>query len=540
MDCFTVNRRKKTTVPCNIYHELKARETGNRKSVPIGCGMLKRFTPDGKYLVCLAKCRQEVLLYRFSGTLGDEALNRLQHRHTSNRGECCMFHDFFTLEYKSTLPVPPHHTLSKDFCLFTGAGRYILLASSGPPAVGRSIRTAHAPEVVSELHLLDYCLFVVEVESGLVVARQDFPRNHFSLTRHAGVSIFKNLIALLSLYYQVIYIFHICPNTGTIRLYETCLQGYDSYKYNPPPPIIYSESQGKTSTKDEQVNEHPEEYMSMETPPVEEQIFSFRWGIMTAREFEMFCPSDRESKRITREGKLPYTSLQHRLFIWLYKKAEESGCLGKDWFYSNFKMYEALRVWRMQFLSEDMLLLKLIPYTAFHDVLQRPPQWNETPAIFVVYDLRSSSIQDVFDNSSIKVEQNLKEYDHSIARGMAPFGEVCFDSTPSNCVYARGVLDTQVRLMSEDAGKDIGNAMRYFSLMLPATPESQPDSPYFELSSFKYSDSPISHNLFENGSTIKFFSRQSGELVFEIDTACEEQENDKSFMIQLIPHPTLP
>ena len=95
-------------------------------------------------------------------------------------------------------------------------------------------------------------------------------------------------------------------------------------------------------------------------------------------------------------------SLKHRLMVFLYKRAQyerlEYGTprpLLK--FYQHFDQFCALRMWKMQLLDENHLLIKYANEDMVTLKIQDP---NSQPSFFVVYNMVTTEVLGVYENTS--------------------------------------------------------------------------------------------------------------------------------------------
>lgn len=95
-------------------------------------------------------------------------------------------------------------------------------------------------------------------------------------------------------------------------------------------------------------------------------------------------------------------SLKHRFLVHLYRTAKaESERINNQYplrkFYQFFDQYRQLRIWKMQLLDENLLLIK---YASEAVVTLKTHEPNSQPAFFVFYSIRDSEVLAVYDNQS--------------------------------------------------------------------------------------------------------------------------------------------
>lgn len=95
-------------------------------------------------------------------------------------------------------------------------------------------------------------------------------------------------------------------------------------------------------------------------------------------------------------------SLKHRFLVHLYRQAEtESRIAGNNYplrkFYQFFDVFKLMRIWKMQLLDENLLLIK---YASEAVVTLKTQEPNSQPAYFVIYSIWDSTVLAVYDNTS--------------------------------------------------------------------------------------------------------------------------------------------
>lgn len=95
-------------------------------------------------------------------------------------------------------------------------------------------------------------------------------------------------------------------------------------------------------------------------------------------------------------------SLKHRFLVHLYRLAvAESKRIDNNYplrrFYQFFDQYRQLRIWKMQLLDENLLLIKYASETV---VTLKAHEPNSQPAFFVFYSIWDSKVLAVYDNTS--------------------------------------------------------------------------------------------------------------------------------------------
>lgn len=145
------------------------------------------------------------------------------------------------------------------------------------------------------------------------------------------------------------------------------------------------------------------------------------------RSIGRFCYEDDQlffsqgSKRSSGQVIRPYAeqtinSLKHRLMVFLFHRAQAEGtsyALRK--FYQYFDQFKVLRMWKMQLLDENHLLIK---YASEDVVTLKCQDPNSQPSFFVVYNMMTTEVLAVFENTSENFWSSLRI--SVICSGMRP------------------------------------------------------------------------------------------------------------------------
>ena len=129
-------------------------------------------------------------------------------------------------------------------------------------------------------------------------------------------------------------------------------------------------------------------------------------------------------------------SLKHRLLVFLYSRAKNSGSVYElRKFYQYFEQFVALKMWKMQLLDENHLLIK---YASEDVVTLKIPDPNSQPSFFVVYDMISTQVVAVYENISEEL-LDLFENFCDMFRNATLHTEAQFTCSASSNVFARQI-----------------------------------------------------------------------------------------------------
>ncbi|KAJ3089836.1 acid phosphatase det1, partial [Quaeritorhiza haematococci] len=250
------------------------------------------------------------------------------------------------------------------------------------------------------------------------------------------------------------------------------------------------------------------------------------------------------------EQSVPLSGLKQRLMAYLWRRAHASGSPQQiRHFFLTFGYFASLVMWRFQFLDDEHILIKFGPLdnvlgkvltsrrkglnTAFsiEKMHLTPPSSNnnfgiQAPepttilvAFFVMYNIKTTQVVGVYENTSPELLQMFESSD--LFRG-CPFIDdpVHFVSSPSNNEYAREVVRKQIYAVKKARNGGAAQAVRRVLSVLPINPQTYSDCPYYDHGLFSYDEKVI--NSCDRARPcldfpIKFHARAAGELKFLID-----------------------
>ncbi|XP_022912055.1 DET1 homolog [Onthophagus taurus] len=430
---------------------------------------LRKFSPDGRHFIAFSADQTSLEVYSYQGPA--VACDLLQHVHCRSEKEkfeskSSIFERFFQLKHVVNV-CQSSEQLNRECSLFSDDGRYVIIGSAS--YIPEDLRP-HFYEVYTNNEsvtpnprspLEDYTLHLVDLKAGRLCDTRRFKVDKIFLSHNQGLYLYKDTLAVLSVQHQVIHIFQILDGmfVDVRKIGRFCFED-DLYFYN--------------------------------------SVF----------------PTERKFRE-------PFiNTLKHRLLVFLYKRAK---CITLDTknpyelrkFYQYFENFKSLRLWKMQLLDEDHLLMK---YASEEVVTQKSIDANSLPSFFVVYNMVESKILAVYENTSaalLKLFEDFCDY----FRNANIFKQVQFTCSPSNNIYARLIQERfQKTIVSAKFGGETEATKRILA-QLPISSQSYNSSPYLDLSLFSYDDKWVS--VMERPKPcgehpIRFYARDSGFLKFKI------------------------
>ncbi|KAI8329752.1 De-etiolated protein 1 Det1-domain-containing protein [Chlamydoabsidia padenii] len=537
----------------NLYNEIKQRQLGNRgkgqrtalkasrlaysELVPNHIiymvqvpqeNIIIRFTLDGKYLLCLANSTNTVHLYYTKTCLYPVGLTNDQ---------ACFPH-YFGLKYKQPVNTLPGHTLCKSFCLLLDNRKYMILASS------KVINPLYAyPVTLGNVNgYSDYAFYSIDIETGQTIGQYTLSSDYLFLNQNACVSLYGQMLTILSLKNQeiILLLVDIHGKFHEIQSIGKYMRPGDQLTIDQHEQQIINDKQRQRSAYQSFLPSHTlpsSSSLRLPTP----YCYQYLHGDINLGRIPMkrVLDEDDSDDEISddeveiREQESPlYRSFQQAFLSYLYRTLRHGA--GLQQFYRNYQVYANMKIWRVQFLDERTLLIKLSPASTFFTIMNEPTISNHL-IIFVVLKLDTYQIDQVFDQSSEKVIQVCRDYGNTLrghpAQGMTWFGSNWNNLEMANFSMVKRNLET-IR----------PETIKRLSLGLPVLAQSYMDCPYFDLSLFRFSVDLISlNNRHQTTDVIKFYSSITNELKFTIDpNPSKEYLSLHRRPSKMIPHPTAP
>lgn len=204
-------------------------------------------------------------------------------------------------------------------------------------------------------------------------------------------------------------------------------------------------------------------------------------------------------------------SLKHRILVYLYYQARTNHETGDEAalrkFYKNFNQYLALRMWKIQLLDDDHLLIK---YSSEEVVTSKVYEPNSHDSYFVVYNIWKKKILAVYSNFSDELLYLLENF-------CDLFRNQCTCS-PSNNIYANALYQKFKQTVQTSKESRRIEAIKRITSQLPIPAQSFSSSPYLDLQLFRYDERWISimeRPKLASEYPICFFSRET-DLVYNL------------------------
>ncbi len=447
---------------------------------------LRKFSPDGQFLIGVSIDQTSIEIYNFKGSeAGGGLIKNVQGEvipgpedadNSSTHVRTKVFSQF--LQQRHVVRVSQGEEILNPECsLFTDDSCYVIVGARHPlpdEASSRFYEVYRNNEAITpnyRLELEDYSVSIVSLKTGVVTDRRRFRLDKIYLNHNQGIYLYKNILAMLSVQQQVIHVFQVTPQGTFIEMRTIGRFCYD-----------------------------------------DDEIF-----------YRQTCHEP--ARNLNR----PYTdkcinSLKQRLLVYLYRAAQNGHInQGVRAFYWAMEDLLNLRMGKLQLLDEEHLLIK---YASEEVVTYRNGDPTNMPSLFVVYNMTTTQILAVYEHTSpelLRLMENFQDHFRNSWLHLSPQ----FPSSPSSSLYAQRIQ--QMFKSTLIAAKNGGQreAISRMLTQLPISAQSYSPSPYLDLALFTYDKKWVSQ--LERPKTcgdhpIRFFTCDSGMLRFKINTGAAERQ----------------
>ncbi|CAL8123765.1 unnamed protein product [Orchesella dallaii] len=458
---------------------------------------LRKFTPDGKHFIAFSSDQMSIEVYYFKGPqaandlfvekgaqwlemikkseaaakkgLGkkqqatlDEQRANLGFSDTYGRGFADhissedrdtmsheirrkMFETFFKLKFRISV-APQGEQLNRECSLFTEDYKYMIVGSA------TYIQEEHAQHVHYfdtyrnnesvdpnlRYPLEDYSIHLVDIQHGILSDTKTFKTDKIFLSHNQGMYLYNNKLAILSIQHQTIHIFHV--ENGQFWEVQTV---------------------GRFCHEDDEL------------------LFSQVHQFLTVRPKE--------------EAFL--NSLKHRLLTHVFKKAyteahdsEELDMSKLSRFYQYYEQLKKLRIWKMQLLDEDHLLLK---YSSEDVVTLKCSEPNSQHCLFVFYNIPKTEVLAVYENTSECLVDLFEAFADNFRNNFLT-ADARYSSSPSNSIYSKQIHQKFRNTITSARFGGPTEATKRILAQLPISAQSFSASPYLDQALFSYDDHRVS------------------------------------------------
>ncbi|XP_043277563.1 DET1 homolog [Venturia canescens] len=437
---------------------------------------LRKFSPDGRFLIAFSADQTSIEVYEYQGaSAAADLLADLKGEYVGHKNDDLTFHirnnifrRFFKAKWIVNV-VQSNEQLNRECSLFTDDGRYVIAGSAAHipddlrPHFYQIYTNNEALTPNPRSPLEDYSLHLVDLRGGKLCDSRHFKVDKIYLSHNQGLYLYKDILAVLSVQHQTIHIFQILDgmfiNVRTIGRF--CLED-DAYLVTSAWPGVHSRP-----FRDATIN-----------------------------------------------------SLKHKLLVYLYKRAKYISATSRDpyelrRFYQYFDQLKALRMWKMQLLDTNHILVR---YASEEVATLQASEPNAQPALLVVYDMVTAKVLAAYDNASTQL-LTLFENFSDFFRNARTSTDCQYMCSPSNNIYARLMQQRFKQTIVSARYGGLTEATKRLLGQLPISAQSYSSSPYLDLSLFCYDDKWVS--MMERPKAcgehpIRFYARDSCLLKFRM------------------------
>ncbi|CAG0884730.1 unnamed protein product [Cyprideis torosa] len=465
----------------------------------------RKFTPDGKHLITFSWDQTAVEVYEYQGCSAAEDLLRcfsgdsiLPSNQEQEFVRKEIFGKLFHLKHRIHLnqrrqsAFPLH--LNRECSLFTKDGKHVIVVASRisqenevPSLQTMEYGNSEALYPNGRFLLENYVIYLVNFENGSVADSITIPDEKIALPHNQGLYLYNKTLAILTLCRQ------------EIRLYRVWEDGSKA-------GFIMCHFVGLFCHDDD-------------------RLF---WQSTVARgDFKPNHPQ------------LP--ALKHRLLVYLYQRAIYRAKKEKDnteirLFFKHISAILSLRMWKMQLLDEDHILIRYAPEDV---VCNRAVDPSSRRSLFVVYQISSTRVIAVWENTSEELLQVLESYCDEFRNTSGPGGVPHPTTSISNNLHERNIHNEYKDTVTQSRGGGRTEATRRCLAPLPLPAQSFSLSPYLDRDLFSFDDKWImqmERPKMCGESPIRFYHRNYESLAFRLYPSAPVAKR----LIAFIFHPTEP
>ena len=426
----------------SIYQSVVPNYTEPHVQVP--SGYLRKFTPDGNQLLGFSSDQKSVIIYDYMGAGAAQKLYGTEFNIDDVRMQ--IFTSFFHVRHTVHIP-NSQENLNRECSLFTKCGNFVIVGSSVPlqdepyPHMFDVYRNSESLSSNGRFQLEDYTLYAIDMRGGLVSDYKSFKCDKIYLSHNQGVSMCDSTLAVLSVQQQTIYLYQI-EGGAFIHMHDV------GRFCHPDGLLVYSYADFHASTN-----------LDSSSWP-----FHDKW----------------------------FNSLKHRLLCWLLRHAERCSSPSDrspvTAFFTNIETYIGMKLWKMQLLSMNHLLLK---YAGEEVVTLKMLDPISQPALMAIYNIETTEFQAVFENTS---DDLLNVYENFADSFRVPVSHpLSFNvSSVSNDAYARTLHMKFKRTITNARFGGKTEATRRLLGQLPISSQCHSSSPYLDMALFSYDEKWVS------------------------------------------------
>ena len=462
-----------------MYQNLLPKKTVN--NVSMEAGHLRKFTPDGKFLITFSRNQSEIVVYEYLGVSRGKS-----ERATPDKIFKDLFRKCFSVQIGRDFSFVP------QCCLFTRNSNFLIAGGFKKESLKQyhpDPRLDHNDYLVF-FGTLPYCetyrIMLINLSTGLKADKVDFPRDMLLLSTIHGLSVSVSgyKVAILSLAKQNIHLFDVSEEGGG-RLFPSEILGQ-----------FLNQSEYKLFFKHPDITSKP--LMTKNYPHLLTQMKQKILRFLFIRAQQVPDPTKRMNNLLR--------------------------------FYFYFEAVRKMKIWKIQLLDPYRLFIRYSHERVIYKRQDQGPKYN----MWVFYDLRSNSVYKVFADMLDNLDELMLYYEENRA--------LLEGSHMRDNIYAMEVHKQYKQgLITARNGGPKEAIVRTLS-QLPFSCQAVHESPYLDRMMFRYNgkfvpviDRPWSE-VFEH--PIGFFHQHQHALAFQ--PRLRPHDNPSREMVAFTYHPIDP
>ncbi|VDO22645.1 Uncharacterized protein BM_BM12912 [Brugia malayi] len=438
--------------------------------------IIRRFSPDGRNLVCFSSNCHNLYVYDYRGFTN-----------AYNKQPETMFKDVFSKRFIINLVTDDEEgaALNKEFVFFTEDCRYLLVAAEYPTSENALrwddvYQNNESLPPVSVQALINYIIYCIDmnvtfsisfIHTGDICDKYYLDADRLWISR--GVTLVGHLLAILSFQHQTIHFLHINEDTG----YFTLLGHVGRYLFADDEDLVMAAEKSPDS-------------------PTTDVVLS---------------------------------GVKQRILTYLYHRCTDSTQV--DNFLHTFAQFRSLRMWQMQLVTPSIILIRFVNEEAF----AATPGISSYPLLLVLMDWQRGHVLGAFDRYSANFLKLIEKCQEELK-----YAHVSTNRFPCSIQHCQQALVAYQRMkdaLTDARGGSDRETRRRIICQLPYSFSYIPvETPYLDPSMFRFDDrliTLIERTKLSDSEVIRFFSRLTCLPLFEMNL-------NQGRFVQLLFHPTDP
>ena len=326
---------------------------------------LKRFSPDGRYLIAYNQHLNGIQIFEFhgssSGIADIDKINKNNQSNNQSKNESNSFNKSFVndktdfndfesdqfrfrafstyFSEKANLRLTDNGELINRECALFYNNNYLIVASSeyiNDEALPQYSDIASNNESIHYSAVENYTIYLIDIRKGKLCDKLKFNADKINLTNNQSLCLFKNTFSVLSLQNQTIYVYNIMKlnntNSNSFKLKFMPINSIGRFSFSDDAEWLNMQNV---------INPHKSARRSLNNSPG------------NSNRLNNF--SQHSTRGFTETS---FTSMKNRIISHFYKEAMQNNTLNQ--FYVNLNTILNLKMYRMQLLDDRHIIIKYV------------------------------------------------------------------------------------------------------------------------------------------------------------------------------------